>query len=266
MRDRTPHVDRAPDLGVCQRALSTVKVIAARGMTNPLVGATINRFARDVYRVHGLTIGASAMAVSDRVRAHLFWQFYERAEIRMLREHLPRDLDVIECGSSIGVVASAILQHVDPGSRIVCVEADRRLLELLYNNLNRNGDASDVDIICAAIVAGEDDPARLHISESTGGRTVDSGGAVAVRGLTLSTVVQTHDLARYSLVCDIEGAEACIIFGDPESLDGCQFALFEFHFACYRGRSLSPADLRSGVLRLGFEEVAAHGNVHAFRR
>ena len=68
----------------------------------------------------------------------IFWGFYESAELRLIRKHLPATLDVVELGGSLGVVAAHIGQRLEPGRQLISVEANPALIEALRTNITRS--------------------------------------------------------------------------------------------------------------------------------
>ena len=98
---------------------------------SPPVAWAITAATRGRIPSSGVRIDLSNEAVPDRIRAAVFWHLYERAEIQLIKRYLPRDLDVIELGSSFGVTAAHALARLDPERRLVAVEANETLLPAL---------------------------------------------------------------------------------------------------------------------------------------
>ena len=55
--------------------------------------------------------------ISDRNRAMIFWGFYESAEIRLIEKYFDGKTDVIELGSSMGIVSTHIAKKLVAGKR-----------------------------------------------------------------------------------------------------------------------------------------------------
>lgn len=249
-----------------------VKHGIAGGMTTPMVGAFLARRYNDHVPCRGLRILTASPAVSDRVKARLFWRLYESAEIRMIQRILPRDLDVIECGSSIGVTGSIICRHIAPERRLLCIEANPALLPLLIHNIAANSSGCKVDVVHAAVSSHRAASSVLFQSgESTGGQIratqVDRSSDASVETVTLGSLRERFSVDQYSLVCDIEGGEAELLLGSGNDLRDCRFAIFELHNTVFEGTPVGPSDLlRALVEDLGFEAVARSGNVIAVSR
>lgn len=111
--------------------LLRVKKQVARVLCSPAIGNLLSKFLSDETPSRGLRVMTAEPIVMPATKASLFWGLYESAEVRFVKEHLRPDLDVIEAGSSIGVVSSHVAKRLRPGRKLICVEADHRLLGTL---------------------------------------------------------------------------------------------------------------------------------------
>lgn len=247
--------------------LRRAKVLAARGMCNPLVGRALNVAFSQRIPTRGLRIDTRADGVMPETTASLFFGLYESAEIRFVRRHLRRDLDVLELGASIGVVTAHIAQHIARDRRVVAVEANPALLGLIGRNVRHNAHRP-AEVVHGAVSYGGDPRVVFSVAE----RNVDSGigrvgRPISVQAVTLSGLAERHGLSRIALVSDIEGAEAGMIFDDPAGLSHCEQLLIELHDTCYNGQQLSIRDLRHALeCNHHFKLVDMHGAVHVFSR
>src|SRR2546423_14009346 len=105
-----------------------LKVSMARALCHPIVGRVLGATLRNRIHAGGFGVDTSDPAIAPRVKASLFWGFYESAEIRFVRQYLRRDCDAVELGSSLGVVSCNVRRRLMPRRRLVCVEANPRLL------------------------------------------------------------------------------------------------------------------------------------------
>ncbi len=234
----------------------TAKQRIARYLTAPLVG----RIARSVFRerVPGSGSITETSGIDDRTVAALLFGFYESAERRFVRRYLPRDVDVVELGGSLGVVTQTIRQHLRRDRRIVTVEADARLVRRLATTLS-----GTVDVVHAAIdYAGEGATTQFSRGEDNVSGHLGAGSDVPRR--TLSQVAVAYGLDRFTLVCDIEGAEAGMVMEDADVLRRCPRIIVETHATTFRGRHFTSEDLRLRFEALGFRTLARHGPVFAF--
>jgi len=135
-----------------------------RGLLRPLYRASLGRVLgalfRDQIPCEGCVIDTSDEVIAPRVKAKLFLRGYEHDEIRFVKRHLRRDLDVIELGSSLGVVAAHIARKLDPGRRLVCVEANPALLKSIWTNVHQNAPHARLDVVSGAV---EYPPDVIHV-------------------------------------------------------------------------------------------------------
>lgn len=202
--------------------------------------------------------------------AAVFFGVYEGAEIRFIHEDLRRDLDVVELGSSIGVVASHLVRHLEPGRRVICVEANPDLLPLLEKNVRANALSAEPHFVHAAIDYEHAEVSLVTGMTNLGGRTV--GRDVAGRRThrvpttTLGSLVERFDLGAYALVSDIEGAEWGFVRNDRKALEGCRQLVLEMHGE--REGDETKVDELARIVsdELGFVLRKRHGPVGFFER
>jgi hypothetical protein len=100
------------------------------------------------------------------------------------------------------------------------------------------------------------------------GRLTDGAAAHAasVEGATLRTLLDNRRIGEFDLVCDIEGAEASFLLGDPGALEGCRRAVFELHDTTFAGRAVTADELLESACDFGFRVIERHGVVVALDR
>lgn len=249
----------------------TLKMNIARALCAPPIGRLIGRIFADRLPFHGAMIDTSFPFVSPITKAQIFWKFYESGEIRFLHRYLRRNLDVVELGSSIGVMASQVLRLQDPQRRLVCVEANATLIEALARNtaVARPG---RVRIVSSAIAYPEREGAHEHFA--LGGSTIEghmtphkTEQSIEVRTTSLSRILSEADVGDYALISDIEGAEAGILEHDSSALARCRQILIELHPTTIAGRAVSVDDMIDILVnRQHFRLLDRHGPVCAFER
>jgi FkbM family methyltransferase len=196
---------------------------------------------------------------------------YESAERRLVTSCLRRDLPVVELGASIGYITGHIGRQMP--LRQVAVEANPYLLPLIEDLLRKNH-LDDVVLVNGAISYD-----RSHAVAFLPG-TSNTGGALAslasrrnieridVQALTLSDLLERERIDRYTLVCDIEGAEHAMIL--EERLDvaqRCQQLIVELHDGAYAGCNMTAADLAALVeSRWRMKAIQRDGNNWVFQR
>ena len=207
--------------------------------------------------------------VTNQVKASIFWGFYEGAEMRFVRKYLPKNLDVVELGGSIGVISSLIGKTMGPGKRLHVVEADDKLIPSIRINVSLNNPDVDFGVIHGAISythSGAETTTRFYSSEhNTGGNKYGSHNgakeqfAIDVPVLSLSEVLIRQGVDRFSLVSDIEGAEAEILNHDSGSLAKCDFMVIELHDTESEGHCIRIQEMLSSLKKLGFRELDSDG-------
>lgn len=257
-----------------QAPFYTVKRLISRAICHPLVGRLISSVFRDHIPSGGTIIHTGDHSVVPKVKAELFWGIYESAEVRFVRDYLRTDLDVVELGSSLGVVTSQILRRLDSNRRLVCVEANPNLLETLRSNIEENGKGRNVTIIHGAVaeVSLQHETVSLLLGEDNTVSHVSGGAssprAITVPGFELSTILKSAGIdGDFALVSDIEGAEASFIVGDTSAFERCRQMIIELHETEWRGKSFTVDELRSAVEhRHGFHLIASRGPVCVFEK
>jgi FkbM family methyltransferase len=150
---------------------------------------------------------------------------------------------------------------------MTCVEANPDLIPVLRQNLAKNHPGRRVEVI-HAMVGDSVGMGELQVDRSTlrSSRTV-GGRAVAVPSLRLVDIVSRINPGPYSLVCDIEGAEASFLDNPAGVLDRCTCIIMEGHPTSSGGRDLGLEEVLSMPLRLpGWRQVDRYGAVAVYLR
>jgi FkbM family methyltransferase len=170
---------------------------------------------------------------------------YERAEIDFIQRYLPRDLDVLELGASLGATSCQIAKHLQFGCQLTCVEANPTLIDILRGNLDRNAPGRQVNVIHAMVGAAVGTAYFSPRQDSLASIASEaSPESVCLPCETVASLVLQHCPRDFALVSDIEGAEAAFL-GDGDALDRCRLMIIEAH----------PSQL--GTQELTLEEVIA---------
>jgi FkbM family methyltransferase len=245
-----------------------LKRLVASVIQSRPIGEAIAWFYEDVVPFHGIPIDVRQSAIPASNKAALWWGMYESAEYRFIKAFLLPNLPVIELGSSIGAISSAIAGQLDHGQRLICVEANPFMIPQLRTNLDRNASHLSAEIIHAA-VCYEGEAVRFGISANnlTSSILGDPGAETStVPAITLRSLLAGLDRGPYQLVADIEGAEITFLMHDAESLRSCQVMVLELHRTELDGSAYTPADLQHLIASLGFRISAQYGAVVACER
>lgn len=217
----------------------------------------------------GLNINTSNPRITPQAKASIYWGIYEGAEMRFVNRYLPKDMDVIELGGSIGVISALIGRTINPDVDFTIVEADRKLIPSIEENVRANNAGARFSILHGAIsYSGADEDGNVVFYDSaqnTGGNKYHSASGdaradtMSVPAITLSDVLERNDIKRFSLVSDIEGAEAEFLEYDKDSLEKCEFMIIELHRTRSAEREISIPMLLDRLTALGFNVVDSDG-------
>lgn len=207
---------------------------------------------------------APGNAVPSDVRASLFWGFHEAQEIRFVNSWLSRELPVVELGTSLGVVAAHAARILDGRQKMVCVEANSRLLEMARATISANSPETQMSAVAGAVNYNASPRIPFIVSGDLISSHVGHGGTGLsyVPTVTLSAILREFEIGDYSLVCDIEGAELDLLENDSIALSRCRRIIAEFHSV--RGKRAEEVAVM--VENLGFTRSAQHGAVLVFTR
>ena len=132
--------------------------------------------------------------------------------------------DIVELGTSIGVVASH-LQQKDNVKKMICVEANPYLQGLLKQTFHINN-FKDTTLLEVAI-SDSSNPVYFSTRDSNELGKIVEHSEIKIKSKSLQQIVLENNLTNYCLVSDIEGAECSFILN--EDLAGCQLAIIELH-------------------------------------
>lgn len=253
------------------RLETKAKLLIAAMLCSKPVAWCLDLVFRGTIPVRGMRIWAGPPHVSSTTRAAIFFRLYERAELAFVDRYLRRDLDVVELGASIGVVSAAVAARLAEGPRLIAVEANPALGDHIRRNVAAASPSRRLMVEQKAISyeAAGDRTVRFAIGTTNIASKLGEGGrdGLAVQATTLGALLEGHAVEQFTLVCDIEGAEAGILMADAAALEQCQLMIMELHESTFRGKRFEPTDLVEVIVhRLGFEVLAQRGPVYVFNR
>lgn len=239
--------------------------IGIRLLCHPGVGRVVRWWYGDRLPHRGFAIQTQGLAPG--VIARIFWGKYERAELDFVARYPVGDGDIVELGASIGIVSLQLAARLAPGRKCVCVEAHPALLSCWQRNMTAAGLQPKAVLVHAAI----DYSGRSHVPLSAGhdslsANTRAGAGTFTVPATTLGAIVSEHGIGTYTLVSDIEGAEADLLFHDAAALRDCRQIVMELHPTMSGGRAVSRQELAERIRALGFAQIDCRGPVAVFAR
>jgi FkbM family methyltransferase len=263
-------VSRGRDTGSPKQALKGLVLRALRSeASTKIVGPLVKRRVRHMGAT--LTIDSTASA---KVRAQLFWNLYERSEVKLVRKHLAGSRAVIDLGSGLGVTATHLASIMAPGGTLVCVEANPDLLPAIKRSASRYADRSEIEVSVLNRAIGDPGWGTLERAHRVASTRVVSNSANSngqrVESLQLAEIAEGAGLNAFDLVCDIEGAEASFIDprpGEKSGLEHCDRLVIELHSTQHGDRDLGEDELLELLQeRWGFDVLERRGRVVALAR
>jgi FkbM family methyltransferase len=237
------------------------------------IGKVIARVYHDQIPNMGCVIETRSPLVVPRIKAKLFLRGYEPVEINFVKKYLHPDRDVIDLGSSLGVVASHVGRKLHAGRRVICVEANPQLLDIIRVNVTRNAPHVQVVVVSGAVDYPPDrraivelvlgfDNLVAHIVED---EVVPQG--IFVPTISLSEIIREHGVGEYALVSDIEGSEAGLLEMDSEALIHCRQMIIELHHTVRHERIVRTEELAAELrAKHGFQQIDRRGCVYVFEK
>ena len=117
--------------------------------------------------------------------------------------------NVLDLGANIGYYTLLIARFSHHNSKILCIEPDKRNLQILRANVALNGLQSRCSII-EGVVGGDVGKVKVNIASASNLNKIDKDGEVEVDGYSLDYLCQRFG-SFDSLRMDIEGAEAIVL-------------------------------------------------------
>jgi FkbM family methyltransferase len=254
--------------------LLSLKRVMKKFLCHPWVGILIDRLYRGRIPYRGIKVDTTLLpGLPPSIKAMLFWGIYESAEARFVQRYLSADRDVIELGSSIGVISSLVRRKLRRDKSLICLEMNPLLMAQLTRNVRENSSTENVHFINCAIAQDPTGGAASTYfrpeADNTCSRlsiTNNSDELVKVQTTKLSDIIDSYDVQEFSLISDIEGAEASFIFFEPQTLATCRQLIIELHDTWISNRTITASEMRELIEGIGFRLVDGYGNVFAFEK
>jgi len=216
---------------------------------------------------HDTVINVSDRSITPMVKSLLYYQVYEDKEVAFAMKYIDPEDDVIELGSSIGVMGCIISRRQTTG-KYISVEADPSLMKINRKNIEFNRKTDFVLINKAVDYSSKTVSFSTSKSNLTGKVQADGSGdsTIAVETTTLTELCSTYNLKDFVLVSDIEGAEVTILLNDKSSLDSCSKMIIELHDTEYNNKTYMVPDIVNLITNCGFNMTDQERNVYVFTK
>jgi FkbM family methyltransferase len=249
--------------------MKKIKSVIANFLESDFVGKLIGLIFQDKIPFNGTIIITKSGLITPSTKGAIFCRIYESAEVRFVKKYLKQSYDVIELGSSIGVIACQVGKRIHRKNKIICVEANPYLKEVIEENLKYNKVESFEIISCAINYNTENE----HVNFLCGKRNVDGRlsssevhGSIKLPKSTLSSILKQFSIKDFVLICDIEGSEVELLINDINSLDNCKQIIMETHNTVYKGKTFYSEDIEKLITDAGFKRIDKYGGNLVFER
>lgn len=242
--------------------MTTLKILIVRIISLPFIGRLIAFFTKNLIMRNGIYYQLNFSSISPRIKALIFWNLYEKAEINFVKDYLSEDYPVIELGGSIGILSAVIGKKIR-NKRLFIVEANPDLIPVIKTQLEIN-QINNFEIIHAGIGNDNDDELFfLEGEDNTVGKVINKPlpSASAINIQSLSSLLKSKNIKKFILVSDIEGAENNFIFQEPQALVNCKELVIELHESHFNNIRITIKQQISQLKMLGFTIVRQHGPV-----
>ncbi|MDB5255490.1 MAG: Protein of unknown function, putative methyltransferase [Chitinophagaceae bacterium] len=239
--------------------IHAAKIAIAELLCANWIGRLIGRLYSNRIPFHGTRILTADQEVKDKTKALLFWKMYESSEVRFVKKYINSSYDVVEFGGSIGAVSIQLGKKIK-NRKLISLEANPSLRDIQKENLLANG-VSSFEQINAAYGSEKQRVWFAVGEENTLGKISEQseGKGFFVETINLKSIVDSHRLSDYALVCDIEGAEIDLLLNEQETLRKCKLLIIETHETVYKNRRYTPEEMKTMLLQMGFDLIDQHG-------
>jgi len=255
--------------------LLPLKIKVSKILLNEFVGRIISYKYKNLIPFWNCKIDCSSSTFTNKMKASIYFRAYEGAEVRFIRKYLPTHNDVIELGASLGIVSAHIIEKLENNARLFCVEANPMLIKDLERNLKLNkkensnyviiNQVLDYSLPYGSIVNFYANSEILVSSKTSNLDEKKSSKKFTIKNTQLSEIINQYKIAKYNLVCDIEGAEIELLIND-RTLIYCEYMIIELHDTKYLDQSYSIKDLLNLIDSLGFFKlIDLYGQVAVYR-
>ena len=161
--------------------------------------------------------------VSNEEAAKIFFGVWESAEIRFAKR-FAETKTIIELGSSIGVTLGVLANYRNK-TKFICIEASPKNFKslIIQKKLLSKKNIGNLFWLLNRAVAYDAKVVNFWHSSTTGSQIVkkisEKNDVYQIQSITLNDIIVENNINHpYTLISDIEGAEAEIFFQDKQSL------------------------------------------------
>lgn len=203
--------------------------------------------------------------VNNYQAALIFFGIWESAEIRFAKR-FAKSNTIIELGSSVGVTLG-VLNNLRSNTKFICIEASKKnfsKLKLLKKKIKKKN--NKYILVNNAIFYGLGDvnfEEQSTITSKIADDNLKNNKTYKINSTTLTKIIKRYSIKdNFTLISDIEGAEAEIFFKDKNSLKLCKTIIVEIE----KTINYTIKQQIIQIKKLGFRLVEFYGNVFVFRK
>lgn len=167
---------------------------------------------------HDLIIDLSNNQISPRFKGRFYLNEYEKNELELIEEHLPRDKPVIELGGCIGVMSCKINQKLDDPQNHIVLEANPSLIPDLKRNKRLNGANFEIRNL-AYHPRNKEVPFNIHKDFVGGSIQRKTDKTIDTKAASLEEILNEKGWESAVLISDIEGGEIELLKEEKDVLE-----------------------------------------------
>lgn len=252
--------------------ISIIKRFTAFVITNRFFGFFVTKFFSGYIPSYQNKINTNFDLISNKTKAEIFFKIYERAEIRFIEKYFEKGYDVVEFGSSIGVVSCFLKSLMSVENKLVCVEAYPNLSKIVKINLELNHLDKNSFVVNAALVSQKNRNQIFFnpgISNTTGHISIKniSKKSIKIKSITIDRILNNFNFDKYIMVMDIEGAEIEILLSNNTCFKNCKLLFIELHRIKHNGVLYNVDDMINILIdKYHFSLLDRNDNVCVFNK
>lgn len=209
-----------------------------------------------------LLINTKSPLVNNKTVALIYFGKYEKDELEFVLKYLPKELPIVELGTSLGFVALNALKQTN--NKIICLEANKKLIPLIEECFELNlVDPDKYQLLNCALSHKKE---TLYFSDRGSnelGKLVEYSENV-IQGMPLEEVTRLISEEEFVLISDIEGSEINFLQAESAALDKCKIMIIELHDTEFEGRKYTINELVAMVIAKSFELIEQSNNTYVF--
>jgi FkbM family methyltransferase len=226
------------------------------------VGGIIRIAYNNEIPYQSLFINTDSTLVNNKTVALIYFGKYEKDELKFVLKYLPKELPIIELGTSLGFVALNAIKQTN--HKIICLEANKKLISLIEDSFELNSVASNQYQILNCALSNKKE--KLYFSDRGSnelGKLVEFSESV-IQAIPLEEVTKLIPEQEYVLISDIEGAEINFLKTESHSLNKCKMMIIELHDTEYEGEKYIINDLVEMIIAKRFKLIEQSNNTYVF--